>query len=692
MTTQRQAERTEQETLLEVDSVDVNFEVPEGQIEALRNVSLEVKRGETVGLAGESGSGKSTLAFAIVRYLDANGWVDSGSIRFDGMDMLSASSEQLRSVRGNRIAHVAQNPGSSLNPSMHIGKQIRESIELHQNPDSKAAANERVYEVLDQVDLPDPEGMAERYPHELSGGQQQRAMLAVGLSCNPDLLILDEPTTGLDVTTQANFLDLLEELKSEYDAGILLITHNLGVIAEIADRVNLLYAGEMLESGPVESVFTDPANPYTQALLATTPEMDADKKIRPIPGQIPELDDIPPGCIFADRCEYATENCRTGEIPMETVDSATGHESRCLYWSDVIGSTAEREAETETERTHGEAVMTIDSLRKYYDEGSFLTSLLTDHDPVKAVNNVSLTIHESEAVGLVGESGCGKSTLGRTLLKLHEATGGSISYDGRDIDEFSKSELNEFRSECQIIFQDPEGSLNPSRTVREILARPLKLFTDLEAEGRAERTEELLGQVNLGADIINKKPHELSGGQQQRVAIARAFAARPSLIVLDEPVSSLDVSVQASILNLLKELCVEYGTAYLLISHDLSVIEEICDRVAVMYLGEIIETAPTAQVFEPPYHPYTRALLSSIPLLDPETETDRIKLEGDVPEPRDPPTGCSFHTRCPQKIGEKCEQSDPSLEDIGGGHCISCHHDTTELNEPIENQTHEDSP
>jgi oligopeptide/dipeptide ABC transporter ATP-binding protein len=687
MTAQRQAERTEQETLLEVDSVDVKFEVSDGQIHALRDVSLEVQRGETVGLAGESGSGKSTLAFAIVQYLDANGWVDGGSITFDGMDLLSASTDQLRSIRGNRIAHVAQNAGNSLNPSMHIGKQIREAVELHQDPESTAAANERVYEVLEQVNLPDPEGIAKRYPHELSGGQQQRAMLAIGLSCNPDLLILDEPTTGLDVTTQAKFLDLLEELKSEYDAGILLITHNLGVIAEIADRVNLLYAGEMLESGPVETVFTEPANPYTQALLATTPEMTADKEIRPIPGQIPELGDIPPGCIFADRCEYATDECRTGEIPMETVDAGSNHQSRCLYWSDVVGSTMEREADTSTARTQGEPLMEIDSLRKYYDEGSVLTNLLTDHDPVKAVNDVSLTIHESEAVGLVGESGCGKSTLGRTLLKLHESTDGTIAYDDRDIDDLSKAELNEFRSECQIIFQDPDGSLNPSRTVQEILSRPLKLFTDLTAEERTERTEELLGQVNLGVDIINKKPHELSGGQQQRVAIARAFAARPSLIVLDEPVSSLDVSVQASILNLLDDLCEEYGTAYLLISHDLSVIEEICDRVAVMYLGEIVETGRTQQVFQPPYHPYTRALLSSIPLLDPETETERIKLEGDVPEPRNPPSGCSFHTRCPQKIGDVCEDTEPELEDVGGGHCISCHHDTAELNDRIENQT-----
>jgi len=686
MSMETQPRRSEQETLLSVDSLDVKFEVADGTIHALRDVSLDVQKGETVGLAGESGSGKSTLALAIVQYLDANGWVDDGSITFEGEDLLSASNADLRSIRGNRIAHVAQNPARSLNPSMTIGAQIRETIELHQDISGTAEANERVYEVLEQVNLPNPEGIAERYPHELSGGQQQRALLAIGLSCNPDLLILDEPTTGLDVTTQAKFLDLVEDLKAEYDAGILLITHNLGVISEIADRVNILYAGEMLERGPVDDVFTSPANPYTQALLATTPEIAANKEVKPIPGRIPELDQIPDGCIFADRCEFATEECRTGDIPMERVEGDSEQESRCLHWDDVLANPIEVAEKTASQRSPGDPIMTIDNLSKYYDEPGLIQNLLGGHDPVKAVNDVSLEIHESEAVGLVGESGCGKSTLGRTLLKLHEVTNGSIKYDDTDIDEMSKQELNEFRSECQIIFQDPEASLNPNRTVREILERPLKLFTEKSAEERRARAEELLGQVNLGGDIIDKKPHELSGGQQQRVAIARAFAADPSLIVLDEPVSSLDVSVQASILNLLEDLCEEYGTSYLLISHDLSVIEAICDRVAVMYLGEIIETGSTEQIFAPPYHPYTRALLSSIPTLDPFEEKSRIRLEGDVPDARNPPSGCSFHTRCPQKVGEVCESDDPSLEDTGNGHCVSCHLSDEEMSDPLDTE------
>lgn len=684
MSMETQSRRSDQEQLLRVDSLGVEFEVTDGTIHALRDVSLDVSKGEIVGLAGESGSGKSTLALAVVRYLDANGWVDGGSITFQGLDLLSASKEELQSIRGKRIAHVAQNPARSLNPSMTIGAQIRETIELHQDIDGDEEATRRVQEVLTQVNLPNPELIAERYPHELSGGQQQRALLAIGLSCNPDLLILDEPTTGLDVTTQAKFLDLVDDLKSEYDAGILLITHNLGVISDIADRVNILYAGEMLESGPVEEVFASPANPYTQALLATTPEIGKNKEVKPIPGRIPELDSIPDGCIFADRCEFATEECHTTDVGMETVDAATDHSSRCLHWEDVLENPIDVPEESTTDRTPGNTILSINDLSKYYDEGGFLKNLVTDHKPVKAVNDVSLHIREGEAVGLVGESGCGKSTLGRTLLKLHDVTNGSIEYDGKDIDALSKRELNEFRSECQIIFQDPEASLNPNRTVREILERPLKLFTDLSRQDRRERAVELLDQVNLGADIIDKKPHELSGGQQQRIAIARAFAANPSLIVLDEPVSSLDVSVQASILNLLEDLCEEYNTSYLLISHDLSVIEAICDRVAVMYLGKIIETGSTTQIFEPPYHPYTRALLSSIPTLDPNDKKTRIHLEGDVPAARDPPDGCSFHTRCPQKIGEVCESDEPGLEESADGHCISCHLTDEEMSDPLD--------
>lgn len=668
--------------MLEVENLNVEFSVPDGTVHALRDVSLALNQGETLGIAGESGSGKSTLALAIVRYLDSNGRVSNGSIRFEGRDLLGATNKELRSIRGGKIAHVAQNPAQALNPSMTIGEQISESVRLHQDLDSPDDARERAIEVLDQVNIPDPAEMSERYPHELSGGQQQRALLAIGLSCNPDLLILDEPTTGLDVTTQAKFLDLIQELKAEYNTAILLITHNLGVISEIADRVNILYAGEVVEEGPVTEVFSDPANPYTQALLASTPELGVDKSLRPIPGRIPDLDKIPDGCIFADRCSYATEECRNSSIKMETVSETVGHNTRCLHWETAISEPIEATESPVRPHVPGEELLATRELKKYYDEGGIIQRRFFNHQPVQAVSEVSLAIHESETVGLVGESGCGKSTLGRTLLKLHNVTDGSIEFRNQELSDLNNDQLEQFRADCQIIFQDPEASLNPSKTVDKILERPLKLFTDDSSEGRQQRITELLEQVNLGREVRHKYPHELSGGQQQRVAIARAFAANPSLIVLDEPVASLDVSVQASILNLLNELRDEYGTSYLLVSHDLSVIESICDRVAVMYLGEIIEKGTTSEIFTPPYHPYTRSLLRSIPSLDPTEDVARIRLEGDVPSARNPPSGCSFHTRCPDKIDGVCDSEVPHLESVANGessHCISCHLDKGDM-------------
>lgn len=676
------------EELLSVDNLSVQFKVGDRSIKALRDVSLMVNKGEILGIAGESGSGKSTLALAIVQYLDSNATVESGTIDFNGENLLDFSTRELRSIRGNQIAHVAQNPSQALNPSMRIGKQIREAIMLHQDV-SKKEATEQMYETLGQVNIPSPKESAKRYPSELSGGQQQRALIAIGLSCNPELLILDEPTSGLDVTTQGKLLDLIEDLKRESDAGILLITHNLGVLSRVTDRVNILYAGEMMEKGTTDEVFAQPANPYTQALLASTPEMGQRKDLRPIPGQIPDLNTIPNGCIFADRCAFATEECHSESITMESVSST--HQTRCQRWKTAVKDPIETETKPQRHKEVGDAIVEAEGLTKHYDEGTFVQKLLRDHKPVQAVQNVDLTVRENETVGIVGESGCGKSTLGRTLLRLHEATSGGIRFRGDDISSLSKERLKKFHSECQIIFQDPESSLNPRKSVYEIIERPMLLYTDLDEEQRISKVESLLSRVNLSRDLKENHPHELSGGQQQRVAIARAFAADPALVVLDEPVSSLDVSVQASILNLLDDLQKEYNTSYLLISHDMGVVENICDRLAVMYLGKIVERGSTDEIFNPPYHPYTRSLLSNIPSLDPQAPDTRVRLEGDVPNARNPPSGCSFHTRCPQKIGPTCTQSEPNLESIGssgsnspGSGCIACHLDTESMSVPLE--------
>lgn len=672
-----------EEALLSVDSLDVEFAVDDGTIHALRDVSMTIQKGEMLGIAGESGSGKSTLALAILRYLDDNARIPNGSVIFKGRDLLELSKSELRSVRGKEIAHVAQNAGKALNPSMRIGEQIKESVVRYQDVSGKKEAMEGVYEVLEQVNIPDPKETANRYPNELSGGQQQRVLIAIALSCQPELMIMDEPTTGLDVTTQAKLLDLMEELKAEYNMGILLITHNLSVIAQVTDRVNILYAGEIMETGPIEDVFSEPANPYTQALLATTPELDRQKQLQQIPGQIPELDRIPEGCIFADRCEFATDECRTESIEMESVSSR--HKTRCRRWEaaredPILVLEAQRERSTP-----GEPILEISNLVKHYDPGTFFQNLLGDHNPVRAVRNVNLDIREGETVGLVGESGCGKSTLGRTVLGLHKPTDGTIKYRGTKLSELSGAKRKEFHKECQIIFQDPEASLNPRKTVKNIIGWPVTKFTGLEEEERTERIDELLHQVGLHPRLKSKYPYQLSGGQQQRVSIARAFAAEPALVVLDEPVSSLDVSVQASILNLLDELREKYNTSYLLISHDMGVIKSVSNRLAVMYLGEIIEIGDIGDVLEPPFHPYTRSLLTSIPSLVPGADKNRLTLEGDVPSARTPPSGCAFHTRCPQKIGKVCETETPALAEIEASesNCISCHLSREEMSKEI---------
>lgn len=670
--------------LLNVENVSVEYRTDGQPVRAIRNVSLDLEQGETLGIVGESGSGKSTLALAILQYLDENGSITSGEIEFRGQALDELTKSELRSIRGNEIAHVPQDPKTSLNPSIRVGEQIAETIKLHQDV-SKSEAKTEAIEILRTVEISDPEYNAKRYPHELSGGMQQRVLLAIALSCNPDLLILDEPTTGLDVTTQAKILDLISELKQEYESSILLITHDLGVVAQVAERVQVLYAGETMEEGPVEKVFESPANPYTQGLIAALPRVESETELKPIEGSIPELTDVPDGCIFADRCEFAEPECRESHIEIESVD--VDHITRCRRWETALDDPIRPGTATMSATNSGEELLELHEVRKYFGTETFFDRLFGGDPPVKAVDGVDLEIRESQTLSLVGESGSGKSTLGRSILNLLELTDGEITFRGENIASLKGADLKEFRSECQAVFQNPHSSINPKNTVGEAISRPLKLFTDLNQQERNERIEELLDKVGLSIDFAGRYPHELSGGEKQRVAIARAFAANPAFVVLDEPVSALDVSIQASILNLLRTLRNEYGASYLFISHDLSVVNYISDHIAVMYLGNIVEIGSKEAVFEPPYHPYTRALLSANPSPDPNEERERVHLEGDVPSPRNTPSGCPFHTRCPQKIGDICVDETPELESTETGsdknHHIACHLEEEEMNKEL---------
>ena len=670
------------QSVLSVTDLSVEYLTETNSVKAVRDISLTIDPGETLGIAGESGSGKSTLALAILRYLEGNGQITSGSIEYDGRPILQLSSRELKELRGNEIAHVPQDPNTSLNPSMTVGDQIAEVVRTHRDV-SRSEAMEQTYEILREVNLPEPKTNASQYPHELSGGQQQRILLAMALVCQPQLLILDEPTTGLDVTTQAKILDLIDELIKEWDTSVLLITHNLGVINQITDRVGIMYAGEIMEIGATENVFSSPANPYTQGLLASLPQGD-DRRLKPIPGQIGDLKTIPDGCVFADRCEFATDKCRDGSVEKVSVEGNPAHLTRCKRWEHAMENpiqtdTQEIQRASKSERS---TLIEVQNLMKHFGKTSLLDRVFGGESPVKAVDGVNLHINESETLGIVGESGCGKSTLGSVLLNLLPATDGEIFFKGKRFDSMDDQDWKDFRSECQVVFQNPHSSLNPKHTVGQAIRRPLEMFTDQSEEEQRNRVAELLTQVGLQPSYASRYPNDLSGGEKQRVAIARAFSVNPSFVVLDEPVSALDVSIQASILNLLTRLQEEYDTSYLLISHDFSVVNYISDRIAVMYLGNFVETGSTESIFEPPYHPYTRALLSNIPSAEPSLERNRIHLEGDVPSARNPPSGCPFQTRCPQKIGDVCEQEHPVLETVDSDnphHRISCHLDREEM-------------
>jgi oligopeptide/dipeptide ABC transporter ATP-binding protein len=685
--------RDTDDPILRIQGLTTEFATGRGVVHALDGVSFDVPRASAVGLVGESGSGKTTVALAILRLLGPGGRVRGGKILFQQADILKASVNELRQLRGNRVAVVFQDPLTSLTPSLRVGEQIAETILAHKKI-SRGAAWDRARDLLALVGVPDPAARSRQYPHHLSGGMRQRVSIAIALACDPQLLILDEPTTALDVTIQAQILELLDRLRREMRLSMLFITHDLGVIAQICDSVCVLYGGHLLERAGVADLFRQPLHPYTKGLLACVPSLGASSLTRRLPhiaGRVPDLVDPPPGCVFEPRCPFAEPRCRTEPQPLRP--ASTGAAVACwkfeALWEERWPVTATARAPT-TAAT-GPALTTV-RLSKEYALSGFWGSLRAGRDTglipriwyeprkVGAIDNVSLTIEPGETLGLVGESGCGKSTLARALVGLILPTSGEIHLDGQHLHSASREAWRRYRKDVQIVFQDPESSLNPRKTVAEILARPLVLY-GLTGGGRlTARVAELLEAVQLSPTYGARYPYQLSGGEKQRVGIARALAAQPRFIVCDEAVSSLDVSVRASILNLLDDLKGQFSLAYLFIAHDLAVVKHISNRIAVMYRGRVCELGSVAEIFSPPYHPYTWALLSAIPAVEYRTQKrNRVALTGSVASMPPGRPGCVFADRCPVKIGPICDSTTPPNIQVSPGHWIACHHPVSVL-------------
>lgn len=670
--------------LLKVEGLNVAYKVEGGSQDVLRDIDLHIGPGQTIGLVGESGSGKSTLALAVMRQLAANGVVRSGRIDFGGRDLLELEESDLRKIWGRELAFVPQNPATALNPSIRIGEQLAEALRLY-GADANEA-NTRATELLKQVRIAEAAWVARSYPHQLSGGMQQRVMMALALSGEPRLLVLDEPTTALDVTTEAAVLDLLREAVAERNAAMLYVTHNLGVVATISDRVAVLYAGELAEDAPTEELFRKPLHPYTRGLLDAVPRLGQRKDQKPlqaIPGQVPRLADLPNACVFAPRCSLAIERCWT-ERP--SLDAPTpDRRVRCHRWPEIAASevSAHRE-ETKPFRGHkreAEPVLKVEGLEVSYPLQQSLMQTISrqPQQSLKAVRGVSFSTPSSQTLGVVGESGSGKSSLARAIIGLAKRQSGSVELLGLQLPIRLRARSREMLSHLQMVFQNPEEALNPAMTVGESLTRPLIRLRGLSAAQALEEVPGLLAAVRLPEDYSRRYPGQLSGGEKQRVAIARAFASEPELLLADEPVSALDVSVQANILNLLAELQVEQQTALVLISHDIAVVGYLADQIAVMYLGEFMQLGPAEAIFDPPYHPYTEALLSAVPPPDPFVDQKQIRLEGELPSPVDLPTGCPFHTRCPRFLGDICVQQTPLWREMRDGKRIFCHIPEEEL-------------
>ena len=672
---------------------DLHTEIHRGHevVRPVDGISFDIAPGEVVGLVGESGSGKSMTGMSIMGLLPRGGRVSSGSIELNGRDLTSLSDAEMRKVRGGEVGMVFQDPMTSLNPTMTIGNQIAEAVRLHRNANRREVM-ERVREVLALVGMPKSTRLS-TYPHQLSGGMRQRVMIALALACEPSLLIADEPTTALDVTIQAQILDLLGDLRQRLNMGVLLVTHDMGVIAQRADRVLVMYAGRIVESGVTREMFIEPRHPYTEALLASIPRLDQDKdeELQSIPGLPPDLARPPAGCRFAPRCPYSTDFC-TENDPDLALNKA-GQAYACFFPRESTNrqliSARRRSRQGIPGSPNGESGSTILQLRDVHKEFVLSGGLFgSPVRSVKAVSGVSLDVVAGETFALVGESGCGKTTLGRMIASMEAPTAGEIRFDDVLLGSLSRKQMRHQRRDIQLVFQDSAAALDPRMSVGASIAEPLNVQNVGDRRARQARVDELMDLVGLPRQASARRPHEFSGGQRQRIGIARALALNPRVVVADEPVSALDVSIQSQVLNLMKSLQDDLGLTYVVISHDLSVVKYLADWVGVMYLGKLVEVGPAAQVYNSPAHPYTNVLLEAIPEAEVPAGSPRPHMapRGELPSAIDPPSGCRFRTRCP-RAQELCAEVEPPLRLMATGQRAACHYPVQEPAQDASEET-----
>ena len=681
---------SEQTPVLECRNLCVSYFTRAGEVPAVVDFNLKLMAGEAHGIVGESGCGKSTVALAIMNYMGRNGAIVGGEILFHGRDMRTMTQEELRRIRGSKIAMVYQEPMASLNPSMRIAEQLAEVPQYHEGVSQQEALS-RAENMLAQVRLPDPKRIMNSFPHQISGGQQQRVVIAMALLSNPSLLLLDEPTTALDVTVEAGIVELIKEIAEKFGTSLIYISHNLGLILETCSRLTVMYSGEAVETGAIREVFAKMRHPYTRGLFSSIPVPGADKNARPlvaIRGQLPLPYARPKGCFFAPRCDYFVEGrCDQPPLPMLEVSAGSGHSVRCVRFDEIDWAALKPKVDQRPPVRRGAVVLSVEEMSKHYVIESGAAALIGAKRTVKANEKITFRAHQAETVAIVGESGCGKSTFAKVLMGLEPASAGKVQLGEIQLANLSVQRRDKDTiSRLQMIFQNPFDTLNPSHSIGGQIGRVIRKFgVESDPKKVEDRINQLLDIVKLPRDFAKRLPRQLSGGQKQRVGIARAFAGNPQMVIADEPVSALDVSVQAAVTGLLMDIQREHRTTLLFISHDLSVVRYLADRIIVMYLGRIMERGTTEEVFSPPYHPYTEALLSAVPIADSSVHKRKIVVTGEIPSPSNPPPGCPFQTRCHYMIKGLCDTTLPPLREFGPDHVIACHleADTLKKMEPV---------